>query len=79
MAAPNIGSGAKLVQDSSGGSCGAQQPGAEQIELCSAIHLALDQLQLGVLPFSLTVGPWLRQSGVHAGAILHQLCARAEY
>jgi transposase len=48
------GSDSMLVQRSGFSWC-AEQAGTEQIELGPAVHLALDQLQLGVLSFCLSV------------------------
>ena len=63
------GSVANLVQRSGFSWC-AEQAGTEQIELGPAVHLALDQLQLGVLSFCLSVRPWLDKRGLYCGAII---------
>ena len=46
------GSDAILVQ---WGSAGANESGLKEVELGTAVHLPLDELELGDLPFSLTV------------------------
>ncbi len=38
-------------------SSGTDDARLEKIELSAAVHLTLDELELGDLPFSLTVGP----------------------
>src|SRR5438270_13839775 len=63
------GSVAKLVPRSGFLRC-AEQASTEQIELGPAVHLALYQLQLGVLSFCLSVRPWLGKGGFHRGAII---------
>lgn len=42
---------------SHGLSCRTEKTSSEQIELCAALHLALDELEVGDLPFGLSVGP----------------------
>src|SRR5947209_6206202 len=64
-----FGSDSMLVQRSGFSWC-AEQAGTDQIELGPAVHLALDQLQLGVLSFCLSVRPWLDKRGLYCGAII---------
>src|ERR1035437_4381297 len=50
---------------------GAEQACTKEIQIRSAVHLSLYELQLGVLTLGLSVRPGLRQSGVYTGAILN--------
>ena len=72
--ARNSGSGSELVQID-GDLRRAEQAGPEEVEVCPAIHLSLDELELGVLPLSLAVRPGLGQRGLHGGTVLNDaLC-----
>jgi hypothetical protein len=39
-----------------------EKPGPDEIELCPAVHLPLDERELGDVTLGLSVGPWQRQS-----------------
>lgn len=41
----------------------------EKVELCTAVHLSLDELELGDLTFGLTVRPWFGQGGFDRFAV----------
>jgi len=65
QSASKKGSDAILVQMIPTSSWRSKQPGTQQVQLGTAIHLPLHQLQLGILPLGLTVGPWMRQRRQH--------------
>jgi hypothetical protein len=50
-------------------SCSTDQAGLKQVELGAPVHLTLDELELGDLAFSLSVGPRRRDCGVDGGPV----------
>src|SRR5690606_4366947 len=42
---------------------GVEHAGPEQVEVCSTVHLAFDELELCDLPLGLSVRPWLDDGG----------------
>jgi len=49
----------------------------EQVELCSPVALAFDQLQAADLPFDLSAAPWKRQGCTHGLLVLMQAGGKA--
>src|SRR5215207_5300 len=55
-----------------------EYPRPEQVELCTPVHLALDQLQPIHLSFELTVTPFMAQSILHRLKVLAQPAGEAD-
>jgi hypothetical protein len=39
------------------GSCGTEKAGAEEVQLCAAVHLGPDEFEFGDVPIGLAIGP----------------------
>ena len=50
--------------------CGPDQTCPKQIQVSSAVHLPLDQLEFRILPLGLAVRPWLCESRLYRRAVL---------
>ncbi len=50
--------------------CGPDQTCPKQIQVSSAVHLPLDQLEFRILPLGLAVRPWLCESRLYRHAVL---------
>ena len=57
-------SACKLGSDSISVQVEIDEASTEKVELCAAVHLSLDELELGDLPFGLTVRPGFGECGL---------------